>query len=90
MPRAVALGVSLIYTLFLLNPFAGLNGGMTAYLSLTSAAFEQFPHSSYFRGAPNEAFNRLMVLTAPILGWFASLAYMHAWIRRDSQGSEPR
>jgi len=84
MPRRVAMGVSLIYTLFLLNPFAGLFGGMTNYLSLMSAGFENFPHSAFFREAPNTVVPRLLVLTAPILGWLASLAYMHFWIRRDS------
>jgi hypothetical protein len=85
MNGSIAVGVTAVYTLFLLNPFLALIGVTDSYLDIVSSAIGLYPDSAFFETVPNDAFLRLVVLAAPLLGWMASVFYMHGWIRKDEQ-----
>jgi hypothetical protein len=82
LPRVVAVGTSLIYTMFLVPPFNGMIGNLRRVHALGSHLETEFPDSLLITSGtvPFEATVLLFGLPM-IVGWLGSIYFMHAYIR---------
>ena len=81
LPKIVAVGVTIVYIAFLLNPVFGIIGITENLIQLSERESEAFPDNFLFAdGSPGIAF-RAVTLFVPILAWASSILYMHAWVR---------
>ena len=84
LPRSIAVGTSLIYTMFVIPPFVGSLGNMNRGHDLGVQAQAIFPESVVFQGTaiPLEAY--LVLFGVPMLiGWMGSIYFMHSYIRNQ-------
>lgn len=84
--RIVAVSMSAIYSLFLINPFLGMLAGMNSQIRMQAIAHSQYPDSAFIQEASNSSLVILMVVAPPLLGWLASLLYLHVFVRTSNSG----
>ena len=84
LPRGVAVGTSLIYTMFLVPPFTGMAGNLRRVYDLGNHLEANFPESvlSTSSGISFEA--TVILFGIPmIVGWLGSIYFMHGYIRGE-------
>jgi hypothetical protein len=83
LPRKMAVGLSLVYSLFIIGPLNSYRFSITYYYQIAEEHAEKFPNSSLIQSLPDSTAADLYVGLAPLLiGWVASLYYMHSHIRK--------
>ena len=91
LPRGVAIGTSLIYTVFLIPPFNGTINNLRRVYDGDVVIRATYPESWLVPSDPT-SFELLAFLFAfPMLaGWLGSLYYMHLYTRRDSNQTDDK
>jgi len=86
LPRSVAAGTSVIYTMFLIPPFVGWFGNLRRGFDLGILAKTNFPDSALFSGSvlPFEAYVTLSSIPM-FMGWLGSIYFMHSYIRKKQR-----
>jgi hypothetical protein len=83
LPRKMAVGLSLVYSLFIINPLGSYRFSFVYYFQIAEEHAEKFPNSSLIPSLPDLTAWTIYVGLAPLLiGWVASLYYMHFHIRK--------
>ena len=79
--RKVALGLSVIYSLFTLGPVTGMINGIAGTLRTATQYHAQFPDGLAIPESPPSAVLYVFVLVPVVVGWVGSLVYMHQVVR---------
>ncbi len=78
--KVAALGMTAIYSLFLLGPLGGMFGGCTRIIKTVERYFEIYPEGWAFQQMPG--IDLYFVTLIPVLlAWLASLMYLHLYVR---------
>ena len=73
---------SVLYSLFLMGPFTSIVLTTRGHVDLMERAIATSPDSIAFFG-PSETLAMLpLAFVPPVIGWLASLVYMHGVVRR--------
>jgi len=84
-PTPVAVGTSLVYTMFLIPPLSGVIGNVSRTYDLGSHLQAQFPDSPLAAGAGVPLEITLSLFCIPMIAsWLGSLYFMHLYIRREA------
>lgn len=82
LPRPVAIGVSIIYSIFLVPHFSGCLGAIDRAFSAGAHLSTSFPGSWATAGPPLPMEVQFAFFGIPmLLGWIGSLYYMHFYLR---------
>lgn len=79
--RKVALGLSLVYSLFTLGPVTGIVEGITGTVRTVEQYYAQYPEGLVLPEPPPILVLYALVLFPVIIGWVGSLVYMHRVVR---------
>lgn len=83
--RLLAVGVSVMYSLFLLGPTAVLFTG-SRYLATTYQQYNTlFPHGAFPAWTDSSWVITTLPIVPVILAWITSLIYMHAYVRERNE-----
>ena len=81
-PGAVAVGTSIVYTMFLIPPFSGLVGNLRRAYDLGSVLHSQFPDSPLAGDAVVPFYVSVALFGVPMTAsWLGSLYFMHLYMR---------
>lgn len=80
--KTAAVGMTTLYSLFLLGPLGGMLGGCTRIISTLERYLDTYPDGWAFERVPGVDLY-LVVLLPVVLAWFASLIYLHLYVRRN-------
>jgi len=85
LPRSVAVGTSLIYTMFLVPPFTGMAGNLRRVYDLGNHLEVNFPES-VLSTSSGTSFEAIVILFGipMIVGWLGSIYFMHGYIRSEN------
>jgi hypothetical protein len=80
---AVAISVSILYSLFLTGPLAGIFLTVYKTAHLEAIYFEQHPSGQIVRSEGSPEVLVFRIAFPLLLGWLASLIYLHGYIRKS-------
>ena len=80
--KTAAIGMTTIYSLFLLGPLGGMMGACTRIIGTIEQYRATHPEGWAFEQAPGVGVY-LVALLPVVLAWFASLSYLHLYVRRN-------
>lgn len=84
LPRYIAVSGSIVYTLALIGPFVGVVGGINQIFHIVSEYSLAYPNRNLVQINFQNSFWMYFITLAPLLiGWFASLLFLHLFIRSD-------
>ena len=84
LPRSIAVGTSLIYTMFVIPPFVGTVGNMNRAHDLGVEAQAIFPESVLFQGSAISFEAYFVLFSVPMfIGWMGSIYFMHSYTRNQ-------
>ena len=84
LPRLIAVGASIVFTLSLIGPLAAVVIGVGQSTDLTLEYQLVFPEGTLFRVNVNSVFAYVVTITPLFVGWLASVLFLHCYIRRNS------
>ena len=82
LPRLIAVGTSIVYTLYLLGPFLGVFLGSLRWLKVCNAYQNDFPNTVLNTPISNPELMVTITCSPLIIGWVASLLFMHLYVRK--------
>ena len=81
-PRFIAVSASIVYTLALIGPLAGV----TTNLLQSAVVYEEyksaFPDGALLRSDLGSNFSLIVSLSPLIIGWLASIMFLHLYVRK--------
>ena len=80
--KLVAVLISVLYSLFLTGPIAGIFESIESFAHLQTLYFQQYPDGVIVRRRDFPGTVLLITVAPLVLGWFASLFYMHGYVRK--------
>ena len=80
--KLAAIGMSTLYTLFILGPIGGILGATRNYVMTIKHYHEAYPGGWAFGDTPDLTVVTFMTVSPLILGWLGSLAYLHFYLRK--------
>ena len=84
LPRSIAVGTSLIYTMFVIPPFAGSLSNMNRAHQLGAEAQAKYPESIWSQGSDISLEAYLVLFGVPMfIGWMGSIYFMHSYTRNQ-------
>lgn len=85
LPKLIALTITFVYTIFLINPLLGMATGVLNYVRLSAAGLHSYPNSPVFQGVNSEIQVLLTTILPALISWMFSIIYMHVYIRRTEE-----
>lgn len=77
-----AIGLSLLYSLFLIGPMSGIVVASGRYIQTTGQYHIEYPDGWALQEIPSLSTMLVMGLLPVALGWLASIAFLHLYIRK--------
>ena len=84
LPRLIAVGASLVYTLALLGPFLGIVLGLAEYYRIGELYRGAYPKGQMIINPISQSVGYIVSASPLIIGWLASLGFAHGYVRGDS------
>ena len=81
--KLVAMSISTLYSLFLTGPLTGIFLNVYSVAHLEALYFEQYPRGQIVRSLGSPELLLFIIAFPLLLGWLASLVYMHGYIRKN-------
>ena len=81
--KPVAISISVLYSIFLSGPVTGIFLAAYKVEHLENLYFEQYPAGEIVRSFGSPEILLFIIAFPLLLGWLASLVYMHGYIRKN-------
>ena len=86
LPRFIAVAASTVYTIALIGPLFGVLIGISQAIQISSEYQLAFPEGGLLQGRVDSWFAYVIAVSPLIVGWLASILFLHIFIR----GSKPK